>query len=294
MTRLALRLDWFVQLKSLSKWSKVSNIWLSKKSAYEAASYIAKQSGILKDLHADKSIESLSRWENVQELLNAAKDYTEDPDNDANTLDAFLAEISLFTDQDKENEDNDFVTLMTIHSAKGLEFPVVFVGGMEEELFPSFMAMQSRADLEEERRLFYVAVTRAEKKLFVSLAKSRYKYGSVSYNEPSRFLKEINPEYLDIRNEASVPRSPAMANKVMGRNLRPINRPKPGGGAAANFQGDDLSKLATGMSVAHAKFGEGKVVGLEGAGGDRKATVFFKAKGQKVLLLKYAKLKIMG
>lgn len=268
--------------------------------AYEAASLIARQSGILKELHSDKSIESLSRWENVQELLNAAKEFSEDTDNDAHTLDAFLAEISLFTDQDKEDgEENDYVTLMTIHSAKGLEFPVVFLVGLEEDLFPNSMSMNSRAELEEERRLFYVAVTRAKDILYLSFAKSRYRYGNIQYNEPSRFLKEINPKFLKFRSTVRRPQtttSPsAGTGRTPARNLKPlrsINR-----GAPANkepFVGDDLSKLSKGMRVEHQKFGEGKVLSLEGDSAERKATVFFNKKGQKVLLLKYAKLKILS
>ena len=263
-------------------------------SAHDAASYIAKQSGILKDLHSETSVESLARWENVQELLNAAKEFTEDEDNDANTLDAFLAEISLYSDQDEKNDDPDFVTLMSIHSAKGLEFPSVFVVGLEEDLFPNSMALNSRADLEEERRLFYVAVTRAEERLTLSFAKSRYKYGQMSYNEPSRFLTEIDVGYLSLPTRGATSVSSRSGVPVTTRSM--TQRPDRGRRVtiADTFVGDDLTGLGSGMSVEHSKFGQGKVLVVEGQAQERKATIFFKEKGQKVLLLKYAKLKILN
>lgn len=276
---------------------KAFGIRAKDQTAYEAANYIAKQSGILKELHQENNVESLSRWENVQELLNAAKEYTEDEDNDAHTLDAFLAEISLFTDQDTEHEDLDFVTLMSIHSAKGLEFPAVFVVGLEEDLFPNAMSLQSRADLEEERRLFYVAVTRAKDRLVLGFAKSRYRYGSLSFNEPSRFLSEIDPQYISFEQKKRRP-MPMERNVPMQSRLTPMStvrtRRKSLNPTASNFESDDLSNLSDGMHVEHQKFGEGQVIRVEGKGSERKATVRFKTKGQKVLLLKYAKLKILG
>jgi DNA helicase-2/ATP-dependent DNA helicase PcrA len=264
--------------------------------AYEAASYIAKQSGILKELHQENSIESLSRWENVQELLNAAKEFTEDPDQDAHSLDAFLAEISLYSDQDDKEDDLDFVTLMSIHAAKGLEFPSVFVVGMEEELFPSFMSLGSRADLEEERRLFYVAVTRAKDRLTLSYAKSRYKYGSLSYNEPSRFLTEIDVEYLAIpsRGRGPVPAQQGIPITTRSLTQRPQRGTQRGASVQEEFEGDDLEGLRPGMEVRHSKFGQGKVLVVDGNAQERKATIFFQDIGQKVLLLKYAKLKILN
>lgn len=274
---------------------KTFGVKAKQQTAYEAANFIAKQSGILKELHQENNVESLNRWENVQELLNAAKEYTEDPDNDAHTLDAFLAEISLFTDQDEQHENPDFVTLMSIHSAKGLEFPSVFVVGLEEDLFPNAMSLQSRADLEEERRLFYVAVTRAKERLALSFAKSRYRYGSLAFNEPSRFVSEIDAQYLSFpKKRRPVPHT----GTSMRSNFTPVTtirtRRKTLNSSAANFQSDDLSELAAGAEVEHQKFGLGKVIRVEGVANERKATVAFKEKGQKVLLLKYAKLKILG
>ncbi|MEM0996884.1 MAG: UvrD-helicase domain-containing protein [Bacteroidota bacterium] len=268
-------------------------------SAYDAANYIANKSGMLRELHQTDNPEMMNRWENVQELLNAAKEFTEDEDNDADKLDAFLAEISLFTDQDEKHENPDFVTLMSIHAAKGLEFPSVFVTGLEEELFPNFMALQSRADLEEERRLFYVAVTRAKDRLALTFAKSRYRYGSLQWNEPSRFLSEVDEEYVHFhslrreRSSASRSRSGSSLPLRGNGNATPM-RSRKRAMTRDDFVGDDLTGLAEGMEVEHSKFGPGKVLKLEGNGSERKATVFFTEKGEKVLLLKYAKLKILS
>jgi DNA helicase II / ATP-dependent DNA helicase PcrA len=264
--------------------------------AYEAASFIAKQSGILKDLHADNNVESLSRWENVQELLNATKEFSENLENDSHALDAFLAEISLFTDQDGQEDDPDFVTLMSIHSAKGLEFPSVFVVGLEEELFPSPRALLSRADLEEERRLFYVAITRAKDRLTLLHAKRRFRYGQLVSNDQSRFLSEIDLDFVSLpaRNRGPVPSQSGIpitgsARSMMQKTVRSVRSVS----IQDDFEGDNLERLGSGMMVAHSKFGEGKVLVVEGVGLERKATIFFQEKGQKVLLLKYAKLKIL-
>lgn len=269
--------------------------------AYDAASHIAKHSGILKDLHSENTIEGLGRWENVQELLNAAQAFVEDPDIDNESLENFLADISLFTDQDERLEDNDFVTLMTIHSAKGLEFKSVFLVGMEENLFPSAMAMESRQDLEEERRLFYVAVTRAEKRLSLSFAKSRYRFGQIQFNEPSRFLQEVDAKYL--QRPRQVMSNPGRSAVPLPRDRRSAEKPKPqenprplqqtSSSPVGEFVASDPAEIAAGLSVFHLKFGEGKVVTVEGNGDGKKATVVFKDKGQRVLLLKYAKLQII-
>ena len=168
--------------------------------AFEAAKHIAKQSGIIEDLYADKSIEGVARYENIQELLNGIKEYVDDPEKEDKSLGAFLQDIALITDADTKKEDNgEYVTLMTIHSAKGLEFRNVFIVGMEENLFPSQMMLTSRADLEEERRLFYVAITRAEKKLTLSYATSRYQWGNLRACEKSRFIDEIEPTFLNFQ-----------------------------------------------------------------------------------------------
>ena len=179
----------------------------SQKNAYDAATEIAKNSGLLKELYEDKSIEGLARYENVQELLNGIKEFVDNPENEDKSLSAFLQEIALLTNADQpaeEGEDvKDAVTLMTIHSAKGLEFKNVFVVGMEEDLFPSQMMIGSRAELEEERRLFYVAITRAEKKLALTYATSRYRFGRIKDCEPSRFLEEIDPRCIKQKKVSS-------------------------------------------------------------------------------------------
>ena len=180
---------------------------VTRKDAYEAANLIAKRSGLLKELYEDKTVEGLNRYENVQELLNAIKEFVDSQENEDKSLNAFLQEVSLLTGVDaaEENttEDNEKVTLMTIHMAKGLEFKHVYVVGMEEDLFPSQMMLSSRADLEEERRLFYVAVTRAKEKLFLSYALTRYRFGRLKQCEPSRFLEEIDPVYIRINKKFS-------------------------------------------------------------------------------------------
>jgi len=171
-------------------------VMVGKKDAYESANNIARQSGLLKELYDDKTIEGVNRYENVQELLNAIKEFVDNPDIEDKSLGAFLQEVSLITSVDEDqDEDDDKVTLMTIHMAKGLEFKNVYLVGMEEDLFPSQMMLSSRADLEEERRLFYVAITRAKSKLFLSYANTRYRFGRLKTCEPSRFLEEIEPHY---------------------------------------------------------------------------------------------------
>ncbi len=175
---------------------KSFTIATESKDAFECARQIGKETGVLKDLYNDKSIEGLARHENVQELLNGVKEFVDNPEMEDKSLGMFLQEISLLTNADSVDESDDFVTLMTIHSSKGLEFSRVYIVGMEEDLFPSQMMLSSRADLEEERRLFYVALTRAEKKLTLSYALSRYRFGRLNSCEASRFITEINPDYI--------------------------------------------------------------------------------------------------
>src|SRR5690606_38426753 len=172
---------------------------VQRKDAYDAAFDIAKGSGLLRELYEDKTVEGLSRYENVQELLNAIKEFVDSPEREDKSLGAFLQEVSLVTGQDEDKDkDPDKVTLMTIHMAKGLEFRYVYMVGMEEDLFPSQMMLGSRADLEEERRLFYVAITRAQKKLYLSYALTRYRFGRLKNCEPSRFLDDIDQGYIKV------------------------------------------------------------------------------------------------
>lgn len=280
-------------------------------SAYHLATHIAKESTLLKDLYDDKSVEGLSRYENIQELLNGIKEFSEREDIAEKGLDIFMQDIALLTNDDNDKNPNaDTVSLMTIHSAKGLEFNYVHVVGLEENLFPSQMALGSRADLEEERRLFYVAITRAGKKLTLSYATSRYRWGSLTSCEPSRFLDEVDAQYLELEYQpSSTPGnySSSFSNQLPSRSKNEIGTgsktvvSKPRTTSilpkahvpSEGFAPSDTSTLQVGMEVEHERFGYGKVINLDGNKPDIKATIFFKELGQKQLLLKFAKLKIV-
>jgi DNA helicase II / ATP-dependent DNA helicase PcrA len=274
---------------------------VGKKDAYEAASYIAKQSGLLRELYEDKTIEGLNRYENVQELLNAIKEFVDSEENEDKSLGAFLQEVALLTSADEDkDDDNDKVTLMTIHMAKGLEFKNVYLVGMEEDLFPSQMMLTSRADLEEERRLFYVAITRAERKLFLSYATSRYRFGRLKSCEPSRFLEEIDPKFMNVsRKFKKEPILPPQTSHYAKSLVASVNKPAPNPKAnsythqpSVDFKASDTSSLTQGMKVEHLKFGFGTVVDIDADGANRKAKVLFDNFGEKTLLLSFAKLKI--
>jgi DNA helicase-2/ATP-dependent DNA helicase PcrA len=277
---------------------------IQNKDAYEAALEIAKSSGLLKELYEDKTAEGLSRYENVQELLNAIKEFVDDPEKEDKGLGAFLQEVSLVTGQD-ENKDNDpdKVTLMTIHMAKGLEFKNVYIVGLEEDLFPSQMMLSSRAELEEERRLFYVAITRAQKKLFLSYALSRYRFGRLKNCEPSRFLDDLDQRYVKVSSkfggsDSFSPNPNYAKNFVSGMKKTVSSQFVPKKPAAAaykapvDFTPSDTRGLKEGMKVEHPKFGFGMVVKLEEMGAERKAKINFADFGEKTLLLSFAKLKI--
>ncbi len=321
---------------------------LETQSAYALGEYVARTTGLLQDLFADKTPEGVSRYDNIQELLNGMKEFSDGGEGTdvPRTLPDFLIDVALLTDADNDDpNDNDRVSLMTIHSAKGLEFPYVYIVGMEEELFPNLMSLQSRADLEEERRLFYVALTRAEKRATITYAMSRYKWGNLTQGEPSRFIEEIDAKYLELprRYEASLfgersttsswsrpgnistrptasgtvysrePRSAAPAPKVSHSPMqqRPAAQQSPAidptkrkslkkissTGApmeATNTLGQAApGDIVEGVTVEHERFGKGKVVKLEGTAPDLKATVFFPSSGQKQLLLRFAKLRVV-
>nr|WP_026207889.1 UvrD-helicase domain-containing protein [Butyricimonas synergistica] len=274
-----------------------------EENAYETTYRIAKASGIIEDLSADDTPEGVSRKENIQELLNAVKDFCETAYNEAreDKLPAFLEGVALLTDQDSEKpEDNNKVTLMTIHSAKGLEFENVFIVGMEEDLFPAQQSAYTPAALEEERRLFYVALTRAEKRVIMTYSSSRYKNGNVVYPQPSRFIAEINPVYLEgffTPTRSSADRKLNVPGR-MERMAKPTLAPQP----RVDIPEMDTSKLQPisgnsvipGMVIYHPSFGAGKVIALDGLGVNKKAKVLFSKHGQKVLLLKFAKLYVQG
>jgi len=313
------------------------NMELKIKSAYELAERIAVSSGILRDLNDDKTPEGVSRTENIHELMNGIREFSETEAADENgeaitrlrTLDEFTQDIALLTDADEKDKDNiDTVSLMTIHSAKGLEFPFVYVVGLEENLFPSQLSLNSRSDLEEERRLFYVALTRAEKQAILTYSVSRYRWGNLTGCEPSRFLEEIDSQYLEFEGFDRKAPKPAQDHHYNDMDWENFRRPSNGNGngfqykpkqaapkttytppvvpknivnvnkaSSASFTADDaeaIMKLQSGMQVEHEKFGIGKVLNVEGMMPNKKATVFFEGVGQKQLLLKFAKLKIVG
>ncbi len=289
--------DFAVMIKSFM-------VEVREKDAYEASMEIAKGSSILKELYSDRTVEGLNRYENVQELLNSIKEFVDNPETENKDLTAFLQEIALVSsvDEDKD-EDQDKVTLMTIHMAKGLEFNHVYVVGMEEELFPSQMMLSSRADLEEERRLFYVAITRAKQKLSLTYALSRYRFGNLKNCDPSRFLEEIDGQYIKVDKLYSS-REPAMRSSHYAKNLvsslpkmplRTTSRSVPPKGIkpADDFVASDTSSLKEGMRVEHPKFGEGSVIQMQVEGANRKAKVSFDHFGEKTLLLSFAKLRII-
>ncbi len=304
--------------------------------AYDLAKQIVYNSGIVTMLRNDDDPDNPNRIENIEELLNGVQEFCEKEDqfseeeegdnqNTQNTLttpiktlDQFLQQVLLLTSEDKgEDKDADKVAMMTIHSAKGLEFPYVYVAGMEENLFPSIMSISSRQELEEERRLFYVAVTRAERQLTLSYAMTRYQYGSSSCQEMSRFVEEIDRKYIEMpQRKSSFPKPGELPKAFEGvkgvkwsseveqgfqrkpaaeppkpRRLKPQSA-LPKGPTAPNSEAE-INAIQVGMQVEHAKFGKGKVLSVEGSGSNRKATIFFESAGQKTMMLVYARLKII-
>lgn len=301
---------------------------LGKKNAYDLAVIVGKNTAIVKELFNDKTTEGVARYENVQELLNSVKEFTETPMNEEDGevgdkgLGTFLQQVSLYTDADNNKEDADSVKLMTIHAAKGLEFSCVFVGGLEETLFPSGMSINTREELEEERRLFYVAVTRAKKKLWLTYANARYRFGQLQQNEPSRFIDEVPSDYLDrsfagggIRNQQGAGNnnwgggsafdrlnggsktawtSPAKKEeKSKPSYLVPARPQTKEHTPSADFIASDTSNLQAGQKVEHQKFGFGEVLKMEGAAHNPIATVLFELNGEKKIMLNYAKLRIL-
>jgi DNA helicase-2/ATP-dependent DNA helicase PcrA len=290
---------------------------LQKRNAYDVAILIGKNTGIVKELFNDKTTEGLARYENLQELLNSIKEFTETPTEDGELLDkslgSYLQQITLLTDADKDKGESDVVKLMTIHAAKGLEFPVVFVGGLEETLFPNAMAINTREELEEERRLFYVAITRAKSKLWLTYANTRYRFGNLTQNDPSRFVDELPDERIDksfaggnMRNNQTSHWNPFDRMKSNGAgNQRQTVQEKPAYLVSTpvikikehipspDFAPSDTSNLQTGQKIEHQKFGFGEVIKMEGAAHNPVATVKFENNGEKKIMLNYAKLRIV-
>ena len=268
---------------------------------FEITKEVLKQSGLYNLYKNDESMEGVNRIQNIEELLNGIKDFVENNDKNQVSVSTFLQDVALATDQDNENNHNNKVALMTIHLAKGLEFPFVYIVGLEENLFPSAMNLNSRTDLEEERRLFYVALTRAEKKIYLSYVLSRYRWGKPVDSEKSRFIDEINDEFIEnniIQNSTTRDFSnDVQYNKIGLRYKKPEKRPP------SNFikiKSSSIksnlfdSKLVVGNIVMHERFGKGRVISIEGSGGDKKAEIKFEKNGIKKLLLRFSKLEIIS
>ncbi len=298
---------------------------LKKHNAYEVASHVGKQTNIIKELFNDKSTEGVQRYENINELLNSIKEWTESPDNDEGEmgdkgLGSYLQQITLLTDADEKDPNADTVKVMTIHAAKGLEFGCVFAAGLEEMLFPNAMSINTREELEEERRLFYVVITRAKSRLWITYANTRYKFGSLVQNEPSRFINELPESYVDrsfagggSRNQSGYEfgsaydrmnrgfgaSSSGFQSKSQSENkkpsyLSPVSRPQTKEHVpSADFIASDTSNLQVGQKVEHMKFGFGEVTKMEGAAHNPVATVKFELNGEKKIMLNYAKLRII-
>jgi len=310
-----------IKLNDFVTMIKSFQIEAQTKNAFEVADYVIKKTQVIKELERDAAPEAVSRVENVQELLNGIKDFIEEQkekEEDA-SLAFFLEDVALATDLDNEKiKDKESVSLMTIHLAKGLEFPYVYIVGLEENLFPSAMSMNTRSELEEERRLFYVALTRAEKQAYLTYAQSRYRWGKLIDCEPSRFVEEIDDKYLEYLtpkvspqinrfiNEdifGSVPqdkirfKKPTPKNNINSKEKpRTIQVSTPKNLKKVSAVGSNLfdSKLAVGNIVEHTKFGKGEVIKLEGIGSNKKAEINFNSVGTKNLLLQFAKLKILS
>ena len=292
-----------------------------KSNAFEIADLVTKKSGLVLELKKDGTPEGVSKVENIEELLNGIRDFVEGQKELADAkgnLSEFLEDVALATDFDTETEgDEDFVYLMTIHLSKGLEFPVVFIVGMEEDLFPSALSLNTRSELEEERRLFYVALTRAEQKAILTYTLSRYRWGKLVDAEPSRFIEEMDEKYLDyIIPKDDYVFKPMIDKGVFGGYQTPKKVNPPAGsttkintapsqnqlGKLRKINASDANDttdfsqetigLEVGKRVEHARFGYGEVLAIEGKGNDKKALIDFKGVGQKHLLLRFAKLKV--
>ena len=291
--------------------------------AFVTAEEVARKTGLLQELKKDGTPEGIARIENIEELLNGIRDFVEGQKEivDATgSLAEFLEDVALATDLDKEVDDVDRVSLMTIHLAKGLEFPYVFVVGMEEDLFPSGMSMNTRSELEEERRLFYVALTRAEHQAYLTYTESRYRWGKLIDAEPSRFIQEIDDQFLDVQTPMDSYRyKPLIDTDIFGEpdksklrlkkpvagsaptvgkptpdQLQKLRKLRPQTSSSPALQTDDLNgNLKVGTRVEHSRFGHGEVLGIEGIGQDQKAEIRFQTGGIKKLLLRFAKLKIL-
>lgn len=301
---------------------KSFQVTAQRENAFVIAEMVTKQTGLLQEMKKDGTPEGIMRIENIEELLNGIKDFVEGQEDVADStasIGEFMEDVALLTDLDKETPDEDRVSLMTIHLAKGLEFPFVYIVGLEEDLFPSAMSMNTRAELEEERRLFYVALTRAEKKAYLTYTESRYRWGKLIDAEPSRFIGEIEDEFLeviapddsyrfrpmlnaDIFGEVDKSRlrqtkpergTPPPAHKPTEEQLQKLRRLRPQNSASLTNTKIPVIQLEKGQKVEHNRFGVGEVLNIEGSGQDKKAEIDFKNGGLKKILLRFAKLKVL-
>ena len=293
--------------------------------AFALSEHVAKKTGILLEFKKDGTPEGIARMDNIEELLNGIKDFVEgqrEVVDATGNISEFLEDVALATDLDNDKGDDDRVALMTIHLAKGLEFPYVYIVGMEEDLFPSGMSMSTRSELEEERRLFYVALTRAEKQAYLTYTQNRYRWGKLIDAEPSRFLEEIDEQYVEnltpidkpsyrykslidtdifgdvdkskLRQEKPTNGVPPTTNKPNENQLQKLRRLKPELAQPIGNTNVIDPNLQEGSMVNHTRFGRGKVLNLDGLGNDRKAEILFESAGNKKLLLRFAKLEVIG
>ncbi|WP_299536933.1 ATP-dependent helicase [Ulvibacterium sp.] len=312
------------KLEDFANMIKSFQIMNESSDAFTLAEHVAKKTGILLEFKKDGTPEGIARMENIEELLNGVKDFVEGQKELADAkgdLTEFLEDVALATDLDQDTGDDDRVALMTIHLAKGLEFPYVYIVGMEEDLFPSAMSMNTRSELEEERRLFYVALTRAEKQAYLTYTQNRYRWGKLIDAEPSRFLEEIDEEYIENLTpiENTYRFKPLVDNAIFGevdksrlRQSKPVNGKPPNtrrpnenqlrklrklkpqlAVPVGNANAADLN-LTEGALVNHTRFGKGKVLKIEGLGNDKKAEIQFEKGDIKKLLLRFAKLEILS
>lgn len=292
--------------------------------AFALSEHVAKKTGILLEFKKDGTPEGIGKMENIEELLNGIKDFVEgqqEIDEATGSISEFLEDVALATDLDNDTGDDDRVALMTIHLAKGLEFPYVYIVGMEEDLFPSGMSMNTRSELEEERRLFYVALTRAEKQAYLTYTQNRYRWGKLIDAEPSRFLEEIDEKYVEnltpvdggyrykslisadifgevdkskLRQQKPVRGTPPSISQPNSGQLKKLRKIKPQLSEPVGNTNKIDPNLQEGSLINHTRFGRGKVVKIEGAGNDRKAEIMFDKGDIKKLLLRFAKLEVIG
>ncbi len=291
--------------KAVTDFTKMIQVFIKKLTelnAYDLAMMIARQSGVLDEYKKENSIDALARVENLNALLDGVKEFVENdeatPDEDTTSdksLATYLQTIMLLTDADKESQDSEVVTLMSVHSAKGLEFKSVFVTGVEEKLFPSWMSYDVPDGIEEERRLFYVAITRAETHLTLSYANSRYRFGKLTYCEPSRFLDELSMIKTQLH---AVPQSSAQQLSGVSGNFRPVKMLEKKNLVVdgVDFKVSPPDMVKEGAKVLHLKFGEGIVKKVEGGAGNRVATIYFKDVDdpERRIMLKFAKLQVLS